>query len=58
MKINVEKPTPEKLEKLKGGALAKARRRSEELKKSGASAEVIKKDEEYMKCQKAFSDFS
>ena len=48
----------EKLEALKTGALAKAKKRAEELKKAGKSVEEIPHDEEYLKCRTAFADFS
>ncbi|MEO0459479.1 MAG: hypothetical protein AAF219_01460 [Myxococcota bacterium] len=48
----------EKLEALKTGALAKAKKRAEELKKAGKSVEEIHHDEEYLKCRTAFADFS
>ncbi len=48
----------EKLEALKTGALAKAKKRAEELKKAGKSVEEIPHDEEYLKCRTAFAAFA
>lgn len=48
----------EKLEALKMGALAKAKKVAEALKKAGKTTEEIHHDEEYLKCRTAFSDFS
>lgn len=47
-----------RLENLKAGALAKAKKRVDELQAQGAAKEAIHKDEEYMKCLAAFNDFS
>jgi hypothetical protein len=47
-----------KLEQLKEGAAAKARKVVEELKAKGLSMEQIKADEEYRKCLSAYNDFS
>ncbi|MEM6533737.1 MAG: hypothetical protein AAF654_14030 [Myxococcota bacterium] len=48
----------EKLEALKTGALAKAKKVAETLQKAGKSKAEIQHDEEYLKCKAAFSDFS
>ena len=48
----------EKLERMKAGALAKAKQVAAALQKAGKSKEEIHADEEYMKCSAAFSDFS
>ena len=48
----------QKLEKLKAGAAAMAKKRVAELQSSGRSPEEIKQDPEYIKCSAAFSDFS
>ena len=48
----------ERLEKLKAGALAKAKQVTEKLKGEGKSAEEIKTDEDYKRCLAAFNDFS
>jgi phage shock protein A len=47
-----------RLEKLKAGALAKAKQATAQLKAQGKSAEEIKADEDYKKCLAAFNDFS
>ena len=47
-----------KLERLKSGALAKAKKRIESLQASGMSKEQFLDDEEYQMCQNAFQDFS
>lgn len=44
-----------KLEKLRAGAAAKAKKLVEQY---GGDAEAVKKDAEYLKCQAAFKDFS
>lgn len=56
----VERLTEEvqQLERLKTGALAKAKQRVAQLQAEGASQEQIQHDEEYLKCQGAFKDFS
>jgi hypothetical protein len=46
------------LERLKAGALAKAKQTVEKLKASGKSEEAIKTDEDYKRCLAAFNDFS
>ncbi len=48
----------EKLEKLKAGALAKAKQTVEKLQAAGASKEAIHRDEDYQRCLNAFHDFS
>jgi chromosome segregation ATPase len=48
----------EKLERLKMGAMAKAKQRIAQLQAEGLAAEKIPHDEEYIKCQGAFQDFS
>jgi phage shock protein A len=47
-----------KLERLKAGALAKAKMSVEKLKATGMTMEQIKTDEDYKKCLSAYSDFS
>ncbi|MBI2422699.1 MAG: hypothetical protein HYV27_07705 [Candidatus Hydrogenedentes bacterium] len=47
-----------RLEDLKAGALAKAKKRVEELKAAGKPLEAIHTDEDYLRCQTAFKDFS
>jgi len=47
-----------KLERLKAGALAKAKQSVEALKKAGKSTDEVQSDADYMKCQSAFSDFT
>lgn len=47
-----------RLEKLKAGALAKAKQVTERLKAQGQTAEQIKANEEYKRCLAAFNDFS
>lgn len=46
------------LERLKAGALAKAKQTVEQLKTSGKSQEQIHEDEDYKRCLSAFNDFS
>ncbi len=48
----------ERLENLKTGALAKAKKRAEELQSAGKSSADIQHDEDYIKCKAAFSDFA
>ncbi|MBM3879396.1 MAG: hypothetical protein FJ387_06705 [Verrucomicrobia bacterium] len=48
----------QQLERLKAGALAKAKQTVERLQKSGKSKEEIHSDEEYKKCLGAYNDFS
>ncbi len=48
----------EKLERLKAGALAKAKQRVEALQAQGRDKEAIQHDEDYMKCLAAYNDFS
>lgn len=47
-----------RLEKLKAGALAKAKQTTEKLKSEGKGADEIKADEDYKRCLAAFNDFS
>jgi len=46
------------LERLKAGALAKAKQTVEQLKTSGRTQEQIHADEDYKRCLSAFNDFS
>ncbi|MBL9137256.1 MAG: hypothetical protein JNK85_15395 [Verrucomicrobiales bacterium] len=46
------------LERLKSGALAKARQTVERLKAAGKTDEQVKEDEDYKRCLAAFNDFS
>jgi len=46
------------LERLKAGALAKAKQTVEKLKTSGKTQEQIHADEDYKRCLSAFNDFS
>ncbi len=48
----------QKLERLKMGALAKAKQRVAKLQGEGVAFDAIQHDEEYIKCQGAFRDFS
>jgi phage shock protein A len=48
----------EQLERLKAGALAKAKQTVEQLQGQGVSKEAIQTDENYKKCLAAFNDFS
>lgn len=48
----------EKLERLKAGALAKAKQTVEKMKASGKAMDEIKHDEDYLRCLSAFNDFS
>jgi chromosome segregation ATPase len=48
----------QRLQNLKAGALAKAKQRVSQLQAAGKSTEDIQRDEEYVKCQSAFKDFS
>jgi phage shock protein A len=48
----------ERLERLKAGALAKAKQATERLKGEGKSMEEIKADEDYRRCLTAFNDFN
>lgn len=48
----------ERLEKLKAGALAKAKARVDKLKRDGATQAQIQGDEDYSKCLSAYNDFS
>jgi chromosome segregation ATPase len=47
-----------RLEGLKSGALAKAKQKVQQLQASGKTTEDIQRDEDYMRCQAAFKDFS
>ena len=47
-----------RLERLKAGALAKAKMSVEKLQAAGKSMEEVKADEDYKKCLSAFNDFS
>lgn len=47
-----------RLDQLKAGALAKARKKVEELKAQGVAQEQIKLNDEYMKCLAAYNDFT
>lgn len=47
----------ERLENLKTGALAKAKKRATQLQAAGKTGEDIQHDEEYIKCKAAFTDF-
>lgn len=46
------------LERLKAGALAKAKQTVEQLTKSGKSKDEVHANEDYMKCLAAYNDFS
>lgn len=46
-----------RLDQLKAGALAKAKKKVEELKAHGASEDLIRNDADYMKCLSAYNDF-
>jgi len=48
----------EKLERLKAGALAKARQQVEAVKKTGVDPVQVKEDDGYKKCLAAYNDFS
>ena len=48
----------EKLERLKAGALAMAKERVKTLQDQGTSKEEVQSDEDYLKCNSAFNDFS
>jgi len=48
----------ENLERLKAGALAKAKQTVEQLKSTGVSEEAIHEDENYKKCLTAYKDFN
>jgi len=48
----------EKLERLKAGALAKAKQKVQQLTSAGKSKEQIQADEDYKKCLAAYNDFS
>jgi len=47
-----------RLENLKAGALAKAKSRVKELQAQGMSLDAIQSDDDYLKCQGAYKDFS
>lgn len=48
----------DKLERLRAGALAKAKMTVEQLKAAGKSMDEIKTDEDYKRCLTAYNDFS
>ncbi len=48
----------ERLERLRSGALAKAKQTVEKLQADGKSMDEIKANEDYMKCLSAYNDFS
>lgn len=45
-------------ENLRSGALAKAKKRVEQLQASNTAPDAIQRDEDYLKCQAAYRDFS
>ena len=47
-----------RLESLKAGALAKAKKKVEELKGQGVPQDQIRNNDEYMKCLSAYNDFT
>lgn len=47
-----------RLENLRAGALAKAKQKVKELQAAGKTTEEIQQNEEYLRCQAAFRDFS
>lgn len=47
-----------RLDQLKAGALAKAKKKVEELKAQGVAQDQIKLNDEYMKCLAAYNDFT
>jgi chromosome segregation ATPase len=47
-----------RLENLRAGALAKAKQKTTELQKAGKTTEQIQHDEDYLRCQAAYKDFS
>lgn len=47
-----------KLETLKAGALAKAKKKVEELKAQGTPQDQIRNNDDYMRCLSAFNDFT
>jgi phage shock protein A len=47
-----------KLETLKAGALAKAKKKVEELKGQGVAQDQIRHNDDYMKCLSAYNDFT
>ena len=47
-----------RLENLRAGALAKAKQKVVELQKAGKTTEQIQHDEDYLRCQAAYKDFS
>lgn len=57
-KVKVLSEDMQRLETLKTGALAKAKQRVTELQAAGKSTEDIQHDEDYLRCQTAFRDFS
>ena len=48
----------ERLERLKEGALAKARQVAERIRGAGGGPEAVKADEDYRRCLAAYNDFS
>lgn len=48
----------ERLERLKAGALAKAKQTTETMKSAGQSMAEIKQNEDYLRCLAAYNDFS
>jgi len=47
-----------RLENLKAGALAKAKQKVQELQRQGKTTDQIQSDEDYLRCQAAFKDFT
>ena len=47
-----------RFEDLKAGALAKAKQTVKDLQSSGKTMDVIHSDEDYLRCQSAYNDFS
>ena len=47
-----------RLENLRAGALAKAKQKVVELQRAGKTTEQIQHDEDYLRCQAAYKDFS
>lgn len=48
----------QKLERLRAGAMAKAKQQVEKLQQAGKSPEAVRQDGDYMKCLGAYNDFS
>ncbi len=57
-KVQILSEEVQKLESLKAGALAKAKKVAEDLKSKGLSKEQIHQNEEYLKCLSAYNDFN